>query len=151
MKRWSILLLSLVVATAAPPPSAAANEQDRRAHRWWHSDEGKAVLNLTAEQTATLDKIYRRNQPKQHESMRRLKNEERALSRLIADMSVEEIDIIRQIDRVEAARSEFRKTRTLMVFRMYRVLNVDQRSTLTAWRAQEPRKQGSAQTQPKCH
>ena len=151
MRRWSILLFSLVVATAAPTPSATANEQDPRAHRWWHSDEDKAALNLTAGQVAALDSIYRRTRPKQHESIQRLKTEENTLSKLIADMSVEEIDIIRQIDRVEAARSEFRKTRTLMVVRMYRILNVSQRTTLKAWRTQESHKRNSDRTQPRCY
>ena len=151
MRPWSILLFSLVVATAAPTPSATANEQDRRAHRWWHSDEDKAALNLTAGQVAALDSIYLRTRPKQRESIRRLKNEENTLSKLIADMSVEEIDIIRQIDRVEAARSEFRKTRTLMVVRMYRILNMSQRITLKDWRTQEPHKRNSDRTQPRCY
>ena len=68
-----------------------------------------------------------------HESYRRLNGEERTLSRMIANMQVEEIDITRQIDRVEAARSELSKTRTLMVFRMYRVLNPAQRTALKEW------------------
>ena len=151
MRRWSILLFSLVVATAAPTPSATANEQDPRAHRWWHSDEDKAALNLTAGQVAALDSIYRRSLPKQHESIRRLRTEEDTLSKLVTDMSVEELDIIRQIDRLEAARSEFRKTRTLMVIRMYRILNLSQRTTLKEWRTQESNKPGSDRTHPECY
>ena len=151
MRRWSILLFSLVVATAAPTPSATANEQDRRAHRWWHSDEDKAALNLTAGQVAALDRIYRRTLPQRRESIRRLKTEENTLSKLIADMSVGESDIIRQIDRVEAARSEYRKARTLMVFRMYRILNLSQRTTIKAWSTQESHKRGSDRTQPECY
>ena len=151
MRRWSVLLLSFVIIIVAAPPSATANEQGRRAHRWWHSDEGKTTLDLTTAQIATLDKIYRYTQPKQRESMQRLKIEESTLSKLIADMSVEEIDVIRQIDRVEAARSELRKTRTLMVFRMYRVLNQKQRTTLKAWRARKPHELGSDRTQPRCY
>ena len=151
MRRWTILLLSLVVVTVAPIPSAAANEQDRRAHRWWHSGEDKAALNLTAGQVAALDSIYRRTLPTRRESIRRLKTEENTLSKLIADMSVGESDIIRQIDRVEAARSEYRKTRTLMVFRMYRILNLSQRTTLKEWRTQESNKPGSDRTHPECY
>ena len=50
-------------------------------------------------------------------------------------MNVQEIDVTRQIDRVEATRSELSKTRILMVFRMYRVLSAAQRETLDEWRA----------------
>ena len=65
--------------------------------------------------------------------MRRLNAEERTLSQLVADMNVEEIDVTRQIDRVEAARSELSKTRILMVFRMHRVLTATQRDLLDEW------------------
>ena len=134
------LLGLLVVWTSAP---VIASEQSPRPHRWWQSDEVTALLELTDEQVETLDKIYRQTRPKQRESWRRLNAEERTLSQLIVDMQVEEIDITRQLDRVEAARSELNKTRTLMVFRMYRVLNPMQRATLKEWRGRNDDKPGA--------
>ena len=131
MRWWVSLLVALVVASAAAPPEADA--QSRRPHRWWQSAEVTALLDLSAEQAAGIDRIYQRSLPKMHESYRRLNAEERTLSRMIANMQVEEIDITRQIDRVEAARSELSKTRTLMVFRMYRVLDPAQRTALKEW------------------
>ena len=140
--RWRhMTLLSLVVVTATAV--VGAGEQGRRPHRWWQSDEVKTLLELTDEQSANLDTIYRWTLPKQRESMRRLNAEKRSLSRLIGDMDVEEIDVTRQIDRVEAARSEFNKTRILMVFRMYRVLTEPQRATLNEWVKREPADRGS--------
>ena len=131
MRWWTSLLVSLVVAGAATPPDADA--QSRQRHRWWQSEEVTALLDLSGRQAADLDRIYQRSLPKMHESYHRLNAEERTLSRMIANMQVEEIDITRQIDRVEAARSELSKTRTLMVFRMYRVLNPGQRTALKEW------------------
>ncbi len=131
MRWWVSLLFALVVAGASAPLEADA--QSRRPHRWWQSEEVTALLDLSGEQAAELDRIYRRSLPKMHESYRRLNAEERTLSRMIANMQVEEIDITRQIDRVEAARSELSKTRTLMVFRMYRVLDPTQRAALKEW------------------
>ena len=61
--RWRTLaLLSLVVVTATAV--VGAGEQGRRPHRWWQSDEVKALLELTDEQSVALDKIYRRALPK---------------------------------------------------------------------------------------
>ena len=135
--RWTFVAsLSLVVVTATAV--VGAGEQDRRPHQWWQSDEVKALLELTDSQSVRLDKLYRRSVPKQRESMRRLNAERRRLSRLIGDMNVEEIDITRQIDRVEAARSELSKSRLLLVFRMYRVLTEPQRATLDKWVKREP-------------
>lgn len=131
MRWWVSLLVALVVAGAVTPPDADA--QNRQPHRWWQSAEVTALLDLSEEQAVDLDRIYQRSLPKMHESYRRLNGEERTLSRMIANMQVEEIDITRQIDRVEAARSELSKTRTLMVFRMYRVLNPAQRTALKEW------------------
>ena len=131
MRWWISLLVALVAAGAAAPPEADA--QSRRPHRWWQSEEVTALLDLSTEQAAGIDRIYQRSLPKMHESYRRLNAEERTLSRMIANMQVEEIDITRQIDRVEAARSELSKTRTLMVFRMYRVLDPAQRAALKEW------------------
>lgn len=125
-----------VAAGAAEPFGTGA--QNRRPHRWWQSDEVTTRLDLSARQAADLDRIYQGTLPKLHESYRRLNAEERTLSQMIANMQVEEIDITRQIDRVEAARSELSKTRTLMVFRMYRVLDPTQRAALKAWMDLKP-------------
>lgn len=134
MRLRTATLLGLLVLT---PSALEANEQGRVPHRWWHSEEVRTELDLTDEQSASLDRIYQQTLPKQRESMGRLKSEETALSQLIGDMTVQEIDVTRQIDRVEVTRSELSKTRILMVFRMYRVLSAAQRETLDEWRARE--------------
>ena len=125
-------LLGLLLLGLAP---LEAKEQERR-HRWWHSEEVRTELGLTDDQSASLDDIYQETLPKRRESMHRLNAEELTLSALISDMDVQEIDVTRQIDRVEADRSELSKSRILMVFRMYRVLSASQRDTLDAWREQ---------------
>ncbi len=131
--RWrQVALISLVVATVAT--MVEAGEQRRRPHRWWQSAEVQALLELTDGQSASLDKIYRWALPKLRESMHRLDAEEATLSQLVGDMDVEETEVLRQIDRVEATRSELSKTRFLMLFRMLRVLTQSQRDGLDAWR-----------------
>ena len=131
MRLRDVALVTLVVVAATAV--VAAGEQGRRPHRWWQSTDVKALLELTDEQSATLDRIYRKALPKLRESYRRQNAEEAALSQLVGDMDVEEIDVTRQIDRVEATRSELSKTRFLMLFRMLRVLTQDQRDGLDAW------------------
>lgn len=143
--RWrNVTLVSLVVVAATAV--VAAGEQGRRPHRWWQSTDVKALLELTDEQSASLDKIYRKALPKLRESMHRLNAEERTLSRLVGDMDVEEIDVTRQIDRVEATRSELSKTRILMVFRMHRVLTQPQRDDLDGWMERTTDERGAAGT-----
>ena len=139
----NVALVILVVAAATA--AATAGEQGRRPHGWWQSTDVKALLELTDEDATTLGTIYRKALPKLRESMRRLNAEERTLSGLVGDMDIEEIDVTRQIDRVEATRSELSKTRILMLFRMYRVLTKDQRTRLDEWMKWEDEK-GPART-----
>ncbi len=148
--RWlGSVLAVLVVAGAFAPLEAVA--QSRRPHQWWQSREVTALLELGGDQAANLDRIYRLTLPKMHESYHRLNAEERMLSQMIANMQVEEIDITRQIDRVEAARSELSKTRTLMVFRMYRVLDPTQRSALKEWMdLKKPDNERSGRSRNRC-
>ncbi len=148
MRWWGSVLAALVVASAAAPFEAGA--QNRRPHRWWQSDQVTAMLDLSGEQAANLERIYENALPKMHDSYHRLNAEERTLSRMIANMQVEEIDITRQIDRVEAARSELSKTRTLMVFRMYRVLDPAQRTALKEWMDLKPDSRGSGRSRSRC-
>ena len=143
--RWRNVAQVTLVAMAATAV-VAAGEQGRRPHRWWQSADVKALLELTDEQSAALDKIYRKALPKLRESMRRLNAEERTLSQLVEDMDVEELDVTRQIDRVEATRSELSKTRILMVFRMHRVLTQRQRDGLDEWMERETDERGAART-----
>ena len=143
--RWRNVA-QVTLAVMATTAVIAAGEQGRRPHRWWQSTDVTALLELSDEQSAALDKIYRKALPKLRESMRRLNAEERTLSLLIADMDVEEIDVTRQIDRVEATRSELSKTRILMVFRMHRVLTQRQRDGLDDWMERETDDRGTART-----
>ena len=138
----ALVILVVVAATAV----MAASEQGRQPHGWWQSIDVKALLELTDDESATLDTIYRKALPKLRESMRRLNAEERTLSRLVGDMEVEEIDVTRQIDRVEATRSELSKTRILMLFRMYRVLTEQQRDGLDEWMRRDSGDKGTART-----
>lgn len=146
MRWWGVVLAVVVAANVW----AEAGAQGRRPHRWWQSGEVTALLDLSGRQAADLDRIYRDTLPKMHESYHRLKAEERTLSQMIATMQVEEIDVTRQIDRVEAARSELSKTRTLMVFRMYRVLDPTQRAALKEWMDLKPDNRRSGRSRNRC-
>jgi Spy/CpxP family protein refolding chaperone len=128
----SFVMLIMLISVAAIT-IVDAGEQRRRPHRWWQSAQVQELLELTDRQSTSLDKIYRWALPKLRDSMHRLDAEETTLDRLVGDMDVEETDVTRQIDRVEATRSELSKTRFLMLFRMLRVLTQDQRDGLDAW------------------
>ena len=78
-----------------------------------------------------------------------LEKQEAALSRLLTESNDDEAVVVRTIDRVEAARSALAKTRTLMLYRMHRLLSPDQRARLDAVRARAGQDGRSAATGPR--
>ena len=115
-------LLALVFALSL---STAASAQSLRSF-WWKTDP---TLALSTEQSTQIDGIFQEGfaqLQKQKGALDRLESE---LSRLIQTMA-DEVEVMRQIDRVEAARSTLNKTRTLMLLHMRQVLTPEQRLKL---------------------
>ena len=123
--KWSRPLMLALVLLVAWPLSAG-----QRRSRWWQSEEVKSEIHLTDEQSAQIEQTYQAAQPKLRRAMRKLGHEETALSRLIEEMRVGEAEIVVQIERVEAARSELSKARILMIYRMHQVLQKKQDEAL---------------------
>jgi Spy/CpxP family protein refolding chaperone len=119
-----------LVAVALLLAVAAEGGQLRR--KWWHSDEFKRELSLAPEQVARIEQVFRESLPALQAGKRDLDQLEGDLSALIADSAATEIQVLHLIDRVEASRSALGRTRSLMLFRMHRVLTPEQRVKLTA-------------------
>lgn len=118
------LLATLVLAgllLAGPPAGAAA-----QSFKWWQTERFQKELALSEEQIARLEQIFQSKQPKLREQKHALDRLEEGLSRLVADGQADEAEAIALIDRVEAARSALSKSRTLMLFKMRRILTSDQ-------------------------
>lgn len=118
-------LVALLLVTA---PKGWAEQS--RVHKWWQSEEYQRTLGLTADQSARIEQIFQATLPKLREYKETLDRLEVQLAQAIRQEDVEEAEIARLIDRVEAARSELSKVRALMLFRMHRVLTPEQREQL---------------------
>jgi Spy/CpxP family protein refolding chaperone len=97
---------------------------------WWKSEQFQKDLGLTADQCARIDSVFQATLPKLREGREELDREEAALSRLI-EQNVDEPQITRQVDRVEATRAKLNKMRTLMLFHMRQILTPEQRTRFT--------------------
>lgn len=115
------------LALLAPQAEDAAGSQR---HKWWQSDAVKAELGLTDRQSAELEEIFQAMRPRQKELVERLRVEEEALAAIMQAPDAAEWEVTLQIDRVETTRSALSKTRTLMLYRMHRVLAPPQRDAL---------------------
>lgn len=118
-KSFTSLVLSLLVVTFSAPARA-------QGFKWWQNDRFQRELGLTAEQVARLEGIYQTTSPALRAQKDALDRLEEALSKVIADPASDEAAVLQASDRVEAARTELSKTRTLMLFRMRRVLSDEQ-------------------------
>ena len=105
---------------------------------WWKNPRDMAEIGLSSEQSATIDSIFRT----EIEKMKPLRNEvtelERVLDATIRANTASVETVARQVETIERKRAELNKTRTVMLYRIRRVLNAEQNAKLQAmWDRQE--------------
>lgn len=113
--------------SATRPPGSPAPFLQPQPFAWWKSEQFKKELGLTADQSARIDKIWETTRPELRQEWEELQRLEEKLSRLIQN-DADEAVLARQIDRVETARANTNKTRSLMLVQMLKTLTPDQRS-----------------------
>jgi Spy/CpxP family protein refolding chaperone len=151
-----VLAVALLLA-----PAAQAYAQSSRAtpfgispsgaFPWWKMEESRKELGLTADQTVRIDHIWETTRPELRQEWEELTRLEDKLSRLIQNDANEAV-LSRQIDRVETARANGNKTRSLMLVQMMKVLTPAQRTRLAAMHQRyqpQPQKQTPAPNQQK--
>jgi len=121
-------LLAVVLLAGLATVELAAS-QAQQPFSWWRSEEFKKELRLTTDQVTRIDKIFESTRPELRQEMDELTRYDAKFQKLI-ETSTDEALIARQIDRVETARANLNKTRSLMIARMRLVLTADQRVRL---------------------
>ena len=118
--KWFIcLVLSLAVTRCTGEASA-------QGFKWWQDDKFQQELSLTPEQISRLDEIFQTLQPTLKGQKETLDKLEARLSKVINDPKSDEAAMLQIAERVETARGELSKSRTLLLFRMRRILTSDQ-------------------------
>ena len=102
---------------------------------------------LTTEQVDRLEEIFQALAPTLKSQKETLDHLEAKLSK-INDPKSDEGMVLGALERVEAARGELSKSRTLMAFRMGRILTSDQNVKLKALHQQWVRERRSRPTPP---
>jgi len=147
MSRWRALFCCLALLLGLPSLVGVPSEVRAQGFKWWESDRFKTELGLTPDQPAKLEEVFQGLLMKMTAGKESLDRLEKRLSDVIAEGTAPEADVMKLVDQVEAARADLNKTRTLMVYRMRRLLTPDQRVKMKAlhdkWE-QERRKGGSA-------
>ncbi|HTI39550.1 MAG TPA: periplasmic heavy metal sensor [Vicinamibacterales bacterium] len=132
---WALaaFLLVGVPATAQPPQQQqqAASRPQNEHRKWWVDDSMRAELGITDQQSAAVESVWQQSLPHLRDLRRQVDDMDNTVSQMIRD-AVDEPTIVAELDRVESTRSELNKGRTLMLYRMNRVLTADQRTKLKA-------------------
>ncbi len=120
-RRHATLVIGALAILVTSQPAKAA-----QGLKWWSSEEAKQELQLTDPQTVQLETIFQSHRPTFKELMQDLRLENKRLSEIMHAMQAEEWEVTLQIDKVESARSALIKTRTLMLYRMHKILSPEQ-------------------------
>jgi Spy/CpxP family protein refolding chaperone len=113
--------------------AVAAPAWGEERHKWWQSERVRAEVGLTDSQAQQIEAIFQETLPQLQAAKAELDRRQEALTRLIETGSADEAQVVEAIERVETARSVAGKLRTLMLYRMHRVLTPDQRARLKAF------------------
>ena len=130
----AVVLFAVTTGTPAfaqQPPSPPFRASEPRPFVWWKSEGFKKELSLTGDQIARIDKIWATTRAELRLEYDELSKLEGKFSRLIRN-DADEAVLSRQIDRVEMARANANKTRSLMLVQMRKALTLDQRVILDA-------------------
>jgi Spy/CpxP family protein refolding chaperone len=117
----------------------APARDDHRPWKFWQGDS-KTELGISNQQSADIEQIFQATLPRLEAAKDKIDKLEATLSQTIKDNTADLATVAQQVDRLEAARADLYKTRTLMLYRMRGVLSADQRARLQAiWEAGRPK------------
>ncbi len=140
-----LLALASVVAGTLPVSAGQGGK-----FKWWQSERFVQELGLTREQSVRIEVVFQASWPALHAAKADLDRLETELSHLIGEGTASEARVLQHIDRVEASRSAMGRTRSLMLYRMHRLLTSDQRVKLKAlYEAVEREKSRHQDARPK--
>jgi len=136
---WAFAALLLVGSPAAaqapqqpaqsqPQPVSKPSDQHRK---WWTDSTMRAELGITDQQSAAVEAVWQQSLTRLRDLRHKVDDMDNTISQMIRD-AVDEPTIVAELDRVESTRAELNKGRTLMLYRMNRVLTADQRAKLKA-------------------
>jgi Spy/CpxP family protein refolding chaperone len=96
---------------------------------WWKDPQFQRELALSTDQSARIDAIFQAAISQLRPKKEELDKQEELLSQQIAS-GADEVLVTRQVEKVEAIRSQMNKMRTLMLLKERQILSPDQRVKL---------------------
>ena len=120
----------------APPPGQPGQAAEGRGgeHRvpWWKAAETRAELGISDKQSKDIDDIFQETLPSLRAAKEELNKLDEAVTKLIKEGTADVTVVAKQVAQAEQARANLNTKRTVMLYRMHRLLTPDQRAKLDA-------------------
>lgn len=114
----------------APPARPDTQKSNQPRVPWWKDPAVIKELNLTPDQSAKIDALWRKRETEMHAVAKEYERQKAELDRLMAERKVG-VDVIGvQHDRVEARRTTLNKSRTIMIYEFALILTPEQNTGL---------------------
>jgi Spy/CpxP family protein refolding chaperone len=111
-----------------PPPRPTPG--GRGPWEWWNDDAVKKEIGLRPNQAAEIDRIYQRRLKDMDPVLQAFVQERAVLVKMIADRAVDDAQLDLEINKCDWMRVKLESSRTLMLYRISKVLDGDQYSKL---------------------
>src|SRR5437868_325971 len=112
-------------------------------YMWWKTPETRAELKISDQQSKDIDDIFQKTRPQLKTAKDELDRLNDMVSQMIKDGSADPDSVKTRVAELEQARARLNQARTMMLYRMHRVLSPDQRAKLNAkferWEAEHGR------------
>ena len=110
--------------------------KDERRMPWWKAPETRAELGITDKQSKDIDDIFQATFPALKAAKEDLDKLDDAVAKLIKEGTADITFVARQVGQAEQARANLTTQRTVMLYKMHRLLTPEQRAKLDAMFAQ---------------
>ena len=110
------------------------DNKDGKEHRgpWWKAAETRAELGISDKQSKDIDDIFQATLPSLRAAKEELDKLDDAVASLIKEGTADITVVARQVGQAEQARANLTTKRTVMLYRMHRLLTLEQRTKLDA-------------------
>lgn len=99
---------------------------------WWKAPETRAELGISDKQSKEIDDVFQETLPSLRAAKDELDKLDQAVTNLIKEGTADIPTVARQVGQAEQARASLTTLRTVMLYRMHRLLTPDQRVKLDA-------------------
>ena len=106
--------------------------KDEHRMPWWKAPETRAELGISEKQSKDIDDIFQANLPALRAAKEELDTLDEAVANLIKEGTADIAVVARQVGQAEQARGNLTTKRTVMLYRMHRLLTPEQRTKLDA-------------------